>query len=112
MNMHVRYRPEAASKLDRLADSHHQIRDAVGNNYAKPRGVAGERRFAFHTHADSAFDVCFENILQSAALQHLPIVPALTLSQKAFPILLSTSSWTSTLAQTRKIGVRYKQRRS
>jgi p24 family protein delta-1 len=48
-----------------------QIKDAVGNDYARPRDVAGEARFAFNAHADSAFDVCFENILQSsAALSH------------------------------------------
>ncbi|KAK0247398.1 hypothetical protein LTS09_017475 [Friedmanniomyces endolithicus] len=39
------------------------IKDAVGNDYAHPRDVAGENRFAFTSHADSAFDVCFENIL-------------------------------------------------
>ncbi|KXS94538.1 hypothetical protein AC578_7495, partial [Pseudocercospora eumusae] len=39
------------------------IKDAVGNDYARPRDVAGESRTAFTSHADSAFDVCFENIL-------------------------------------------------
>ncbi|KAK4556676.1 vesicle coat component [Recurvomyces mirabilis] len=39
------------------------IKDAVGNDYARPRDVAGENRLAFTSHADSAFDVCFENIL-------------------------------------------------
>ncbi|CAK1357525.1 Endoplasmic reticulum vesicle protein 25 [Cercospora beticola] len=39
------------------------IKDAVGNDYARPRDVAGEARYAFTSHADSAFDVCFENIL-------------------------------------------------
>lgn len=43
-----------------------QIKDAVGNDYARPRDVAGENRFAFNSHADSAFDVCFENILIKA----------------------------------------------
>ncbi|KAK5117049.1 vesicle coat component [Meristemomyces frigidus] len=42
------------------------IKDAVGNDYARPRDVAGENRFAFTSHADSAFDVCFENILITA----------------------------------------------
>ena len=40
-----------------------QIKDAVGNDYARPRDVAGESRYAFTSVADSAFDVCFENIL-------------------------------------------------
>ncbi|KAI5359488.1 putative transmembrane emp24 domain-containing protein [Septoria linicola] len=39
------------------------IKDAVGNDYARPRDVAGEARYAFTSHADSAFDVCFENII-------------------------------------------------
>jgi p24 family protein delta-1 len=40
-----------------------QIRDAVGNEYGKPKDVAGEQRVVFTSHADAAFDVCFENIL-------------------------------------------------
>ncbi|KAF2099848.1 endoplasmic reticulum vesicle protein 25 precursor [Rhizodiscina lignyota] len=39
------------------------IKDAVGNEYGKPKDVTGENRYAFTSHADSAFDVCFENIL-------------------------------------------------
>ncbi|EON99915.1 putative endoplasmic reticulum vesicle protein 25 protein [Phaeoacremonium minimum UCRPA7] len=39
------------------------IKDAVGNEYGRPRDVAGESRTVFTSHADSAFDVCFENIL-------------------------------------------------
>jgi len=39
------------------------IKDAVGNEYGKPKDVAGEKRMAFTSHADAAFDVCFENIL-------------------------------------------------
>ncbi|EPS36203.1 hypothetical protein H072_10286 [Dactylellina haptotyla CBS 200.50] len=38
------------------------IKDAVGNEYGKPKDVAGETRMAFTAHADAAFDVCFENI--------------------------------------------------
>lgn len=40
-----------------------QIKDAVGNDYGRPRDIAGESRHAFNAHDDSAFDVCFENIL-------------------------------------------------
>ncbi|GAB7351608.1 hypothetical protein MBLNU459_g2226t1 [Dothideomycetes sp. NU459] len=43
------------------------IKDAVGNDYGRPRDVAGENRYAFTSHADSAFDVCFENILTSSS---------------------------------------------
>lgn len=39
------------------------IKDAVGNEYGRPRDVVGETRSAFTSHADSAFDVCFENLL-------------------------------------------------
>jgi hypothetical protein len=37
------------------------IRDAMGNDYHRPKDVYGENRFAFTSHADSAFDVCFES---------------------------------------------------
>lgn len=40
-----------------------QIYDAVGNEYGKPKDVAGEQRTVFTSLADAAFDVCFENIL-------------------------------------------------
>ncbi|EHK96205.1 putative endoplasmic reticulum vesicle protein 25 [Glarea lozoyensis 74030] len=38
-----------------------RIKDAVGNEYGKPKDVVGEQRMAFTSHADSSFDVCFEN---------------------------------------------------
>ncbi|GJN70890.1 emp24/gp25L/p24 family protein [Purpureocillium lilacinum] len=38
------------------------IRDALGNDYAKAKDVVGESRSVFTSHADAAFDVCFENI--------------------------------------------------
>ncbi|KAF2737046.1 endoplasmic reticulum vesicle protein 25 precursor [Polyplosphaeria fusca] len=37
------------------------IHDAMGNDYGRPKDVYGENRYAFASHADSAFDVCFEN---------------------------------------------------
>ncbi|RPA96530.1 hypothetical protein L873DRAFT_1829368 [Choiromyces venosus 120613-1] len=40
------------------------IRDAVGNEYGRPKDVVGEARMAFTSHADSAFDVCFENNIE------------------------------------------------
>ncbi|KAF2792614.1 hypothetical protein K505DRAFT_278542 [Melanomma pulvis-pyrius CBS 109.77] len=42
------------------------IRDAMGNDYHKPKDVYGENRFAFTSAADSAFDVCFENSLSGS----------------------------------------------
>lgn len=47
-----------------------QIKDAVGNDYHRPRDIAGEARYAFTSHADSAFDVCFENILTHQAISN------------------------------------------
>jgi hypothetical protein len=40
-----------------------RISDSAGNDYGKPRNVAGEQRNVFTSHADAWFDVCFENIL-------------------------------------------------
>lgn len=40
-----------------------QIKDAVGNDYGRPKDVVGETRMAFTSLADTAFDVCFENTL-------------------------------------------------
>ncbi|OWP06133.1 hypothetical protein B2J93_8516 [Marssonina coronariae] len=39
------------------------IKDAVGNEYGRPKDVVGEKRMAFTSHADASFDVCFENNL-------------------------------------------------
>ncbi|MCJ1358720.1 MAG: vesicle coat component [Icmadophila ericetorum] len=35
----------------------------MDNEYGRPKDIIGEKRMAFTSHADSAFDVCFENIL-------------------------------------------------
>ncbi|KAH9900283.1 endoplasmic reticulum vesicle protein 25 [Xylariomycetidae sp. FL2044] len=40
-----------------------RIKDAVGNEYGRPRDVINEQRTVFTSHADAAFDVCFENTL-------------------------------------------------
>ncbi|TGO21998.1 hypothetical protein BPAE_0188g00050 [Botrytis paeoniae] len=37
------------------------IKDAVGNEYGKPKDIVGEKRMAFTSHADASFDVCFYN---------------------------------------------------
>ncbi|KAI1850723.1 hypothetical protein JX266_004005 [Neoarthrinium moseri] len=39
------------------------IKDAVGNEYGRAKDVVGESRQVFTSHADAAFDVCFENQL-------------------------------------------------
>jgi hypothetical protein len=45
-----------------------QIKDAVGNEYGRAKDIAGEQRTVFTSHADSAFDVCFENVLRTLFL--------------------------------------------
>ena len=42
-----------------------QIRDTQGNDYGRPRDVSGETRYAFTSHSNGPFDVCFENMLTS-----------------------------------------------
>ncbi|KAF2003769.1 hypothetical protein P154DRAFT_572950 [Amniculicola lignicola CBS 123094] len=49
------------------------IRDAMGNDYGRPKDVYGENRYAFTSHADSAFDVCFQNVLSG---QHAVMNPS------------------------------------
>ncbi|KAK4071405.1 uncharacterized protein Triagg1_6066 [Trichoderma aggressivum f. europaeum] len=39
------------------------VRDAIGNEYGRAKDVAGESRIVFTSHADAAFDVCFENLM-------------------------------------------------
>ena len=48
------------------------IKDAVGNEYGRPKDIVGETRMAFTSHADAAFDVCFENQLV-ASRAHSPL---------------------------------------
>lgn len=35
----------------------------MGNDYHRPKDVYGENRYAFTSHSDSAFDVCFTNTI-------------------------------------------------
>jgi len=39
------------------------IKDTVGNEYGKAKDAVGETPLAFTSHAEAAFDVCFENTL-------------------------------------------------
>jgi hypothetical protein len=58
-----------------------QIKDAVGNDYGRPKDVVGETRMAFTSLADTAFDVCFENTLTGRrACYFAPIVLESTLT--------------------------------
>ncbi|KAI5462393.1 emp24/gp25L/p24 family/GOLD-domain-containing protein [Mariannaea sp. PMI_226] len=49
------------------------IRDAVGNEYGRPRDVVGESRTVFTSHASAAFDICFENIFTGSKRLNNPI---------------------------------------
>ncbi|KAF3058267.1 Endoplasmic reticulum vesicle protein 25 [Daldinia childiae] len=50
------------SKGDGMIVNMHIV-DNVGNEYGKPKDIVGEQRTVFTSHADAAFDVCFENIM-------------------------------------------------
>ncbi|KAI1802173.1 emp24/gp25L/p24 family/GOLD-domain-containing protein [Daldinia bambusicola] len=50
------------SKGDGMIVNMH-IKDNAGNEYGKPKDVVGEQRLVFTSHADAAFDVCFENVM-------------------------------------------------
>lgn len=62
VNLYVRC-AQIDHELQSKTDTALQIRDAVGNEYGRPRDVVGESRTVFTSHADAAFDVCFENIV-------------------------------------------------
>lgn len=85
-----------------------QIKDAVGNEYGKPKDVVGEQRMAFTSHADSSFDVCFENHFTGSEFILIYLwlnVNTDPLSQELeFPTHLDTSNSTSISEQTQKIG--------
>ncbi|GAO18067.1 uncharacterized protein UV8b_07353 [Ustilaginoidea virens] len=53
------------AKGDGMAVNMH-VRDALGNEYGRPRDIVGESRVTFQSHGDAAFDVCFENLLSGA----------------------------------------------
>ncbi len=67
VNMHVSLPVAPIACRDTSADATLllQIKDAVGNEYGRPKDIVGETRMAFTSHADAAFDVCFENQLIS-----------------------------------------------
>ncbi|KAI2606362.1 emp24/gp25L/p24 family/GOLD-domain-containing protein [Hypoxylon fragiforme] len=47
-----------------------RIMDNVGNEYGKPKDVVGEQRTVFTSHADAAFDVCFENVMTHSRMNN------------------------------------------
>ncbi|KAF2485338.1 emp24/gp25L/p24 family/GOLD-domain-containing protein [Neohortaea acidophila] len=46
-----------------------RILDHTDNYYGRPRDINGENRYAFTSHAEGPFDVCFENILVGSHLR-------------------------------------------
>ncbi|KAH8671242.1 endoplasmic reticulum vesicle protein 25 [Xylariales sp. PMI_506] len=61
----------SGSKGDGMALNIH-IKDAHGNEYGKAKDVVGESRQVFTSHADAAFDVCFENVYNGKTVGHDP----------------------------------------
>ncbi|KAI0387057.1 emp24/gp25L/p24 family/GOLD-domain-containing protein [Hypomontagnella monticulosa] len=59
----------SGSKGDGMVVNMH-ILDNVGNEYGKPKDVVGEQRTVFTSHADAAFDVCFENIMTQSRMNN------------------------------------------
>ncbi|KAI1473963.1 emp24/gp25L/p24 family/GOLD-domain-containing protein [Daldinia eschscholtzii] len=59
------------SKGDGMIVNMHIV-DNVGNEYGKPKDIVGEQRTVFTSHADAAFDVCFENIMTHTLNQFKP----------------------------------------
>ena len=47
----------------------------LGNEYGRPRDVAGEKRIVFTALGDAAFDVCFENVKTGKAPLPSPLLP-------------------------------------
>ena len=60
-----------------------QIKDAVGNEYGRAKDIAGEQRTVFTSHADAAFDVCFENILRTLDLRRSTPIPLFSKGTKS-----------------------------
>ncbi|KAG6010480.1 vesicle coat component [Claviceps maximensis] len=56
-----------------------QVRDAVGNEYGRPRDIVGESRVTFQSHADAFFDVCFENNIASSSRRPNPPIRSIEL---------------------------------
>lgn len=55
-----------------------QVKDALGNEYGRPRDVAGEQRILFTAHDSSAFDVCFENVFTGGSYHPSPLFPTIS----------------------------------
>jgi hypothetical protein len=92
-----------------------QIRDAVGNEYGRPKDVVGEQRMAFTSHADAHFDVCFENYLSGSTwatyLLFWPSTNKLKSTQTC-TLQSDTSNSISILVPTQRIGRPCKLRRN
>ena len=61
VDMHVR----AAIHSETAEADSLQIIDTAGNGYGIAKDIVGEKRMAFTSHVDAAFDVCFENRLNA-----------------------------------------------
>lgn len=78
VDMHVSANLQAEIRLNCMLIVCWQIKDAVGNEYGRPKDVVGEQRMAFTSHADASFDVCFTNEYSGCAHSLVPTSSAPT----------------------------------
>ncbi|EEA24162.1 vesicle coat component [Talaromyces marneffei ATCC 18224] len=72
------------------------IKDAMGNDYGRPKDIVGETRQAFTSPADTAFDVCFENTVTNARHMRGPLSREIELD---IEIGADARDWSSIQAQ-------------
>ncbi|KAM4057684.1 emp24/gp25L/p24 family/GOLD domain-containing protein [Hirsutella rhossiliensis] len=84
------------------------IRDALGNEYARPRDVVGESRSVFTSHDDAHFDVCFENIQSGSrrpnpSLRHIELDIDIGADAKDWSAIQATEKLKPVEAELRRI---------
>ncbi|KHN96993.1 ERV25 protein [Metarhizium album ARSEF 1941] len=84
------------------------VRDALGNEYGRPRDIVGESRVTFQSHADAAFDVCFENLFSGArrpnpASRHIELDVDIGADAKDWSAIQATEKLKPVEAELRRI---------
>ncbi|KAI7974731.1 hypothetical protein EIK77_003879, partial [Talaromyces pinophilus] len=72
------------------------IKDAMGNDYGRPKDIVGETRQAFTSPADTAFDVCLENLVTNTRHMRGPVSREIELD---IEIGADARDWSSIQAQ-------------
>ncbi|OAA68662.1 endosomal cargo receptor [Niveomyces insectorum RCEF 264] len=83
------------------------IKDAVGNEYGRAKDVAGEQRTVFTSHADAAFDVCFEASLTHRggdAFRHVELDIDIGADAKDWAAIQATEKLKPVETELRRIG--------